>query len=58
VATLDPEPLVQTFEEAQAHWRKGIKAQVVFDLAIPTGREPEIKQATRLPPGLNDDLPF
>ena len=58
MATLDPEPLVQTFEEAQAHWRRGIKAHVVFDLAIPTGAEPERKPAPPLPPGLNDDLPF
>lgn len=58
MAKLDPEPLVQTFAEAVAHWRQGVRAHLVLDLEIPTGPKSEPKPAEPLPPGLDDSLPF
>lgn len=53
----DREPLVATFEEAEAHWRKGVKAHVVLDLDIPTGDGPS-EDKKRLPPDLDYEIPF
>lgn len=53
----DAEPLVSTFEEAAALWRKGIKAHVVLDLCIPSGKQ--VAETNKpLPPDLDCEIPF
>lgn len=54
----DAEPLVATFEEAAALWRKGIKAHVVVDVAIPTGEPPAPKARQAVLPDLDCEIPF